>query len=36
MYKIVILSKIKFHPDPNNYFKELPFYYKSIERPINV
>ena len=29
-----IFSKIKFHPDANNYFKELPFYNKPIERPI--
>ena len=34
MYKIAILSKIKSHSDANNYFKELPFYNKPIERPI--
>ena len=34
MYKMAILSKIKSHPDANNYFKELPFYNKPIERPI--
>ena len=34
MYKIAILSKIKSHPDTNNYFKELPFYNKPIRRPI--
>ena len=34
MYKIAILPKIKSHPDTNNYFKELPFYSKPIERPI--
>ena len=34
MYKKAILSKIKSHSDGNNYFKELPFYYKPIERPI--
>ena len=31
---MAILSKIKSHPDANNYFKELPFYNKPIERPI--
>ena len=34
MYKMAILSKIKSHSDANNYFKELPFYNKPIERPI--
>ena len=34
MYKMAILSKIKSHPDVNNYFKELSFYNKPIERPI--
>ena len=34
MYKMVLLSKIKSHPDANNNFKELPFYNKPIERPI--
>ena len=34
MYKMAILSKIKSHPDANNYFKELPFYTKPTERPI--
>ena len=34
MYKITILPKMKPHPDVNNYFKELPFYNKPIERPI--
>ena len=34
MYKMAILSKIKSHSDANNYFKELPFYKKPIERPI--
>ena len=33
MYKMTISSKIKSHPDGNNYFKELPFYNKPIERP---
>ena len=28
------MSKIKSHPNVNNYFKELPFYNKPIERPI--
>ena len=32
MYKMAILSKIKSHSD--DYFKELPFYNKPIERPI--
>ena len=31
---MTILSKIKSHPDANNYFKELPFYNKPIKRPI--
>ena len=31
---MAILWKIKSHPDANNYFKELPFYNKPIERPI--
>ena len=34
MYKMATLSKIKSHSDANNYFKELPFYNKPIERPI--
>ena len=34
MYKMAILSKIKSHSDAINYFKELPFYNKPIERPI--
>ena len=34
MYKMAILLKIKSHPDANNYFKELLFYNKPIERPI--
>ena len=34
MYKIAILPKIKFHSDVINYFKDLPFYNKPIERPI--
>ena len=34
MYKMAILSKIKSHPNVNNYFKELPFYNKPIKRPI--
>ena len=33
MYKMAILSKIKSHSDVINYFKELPFYNKPIERP---
>ena len=31
---MTILSKIKSHPDENNYFKELSFYKTHIERPI--
>ena len=34
MYQMAILSEIKSHSDANNYFKELPFYNKFIERPI--
>ena len=34
MYKMAILSKIKFHSDVINFFEELPFYNKPIERPI--
>ena len=33
MYKMAVLSKIKSHSDPVDYFKELPFYNKPIERP---
>ena len=31
---MAILLKIKSHPDANNYFKELLFYNKPMERPI--
>ena len=34
MYKMAILSKTKSHSDAIEYFKELPFYNKPIERPI--
>ena len=34
MYKMAILSKIKSHPDANNYFNELSFYNKPIKRPM--
>ena len=34
MYKMAILSKIESHSDVKNYFKELPFYNKPIERPV--
>ena len=34
MYKMAILSKIKSHSDVINYFKELPFYNKPIEKPV--
>ena len=33
MYKMAVLSKIKSHSDAVDYFKELPFYNKSIEKP---
>ena len=33
MYKMVVLSKIKPHFDAVDYFKELPFYSKPIEKP---
>ena len=33
MYKMTILSKVKFHSDAVDYFKELPFYNKPIEKP---
>ena len=33
MYKMTILSKTKSHSDVINYFKELPFYNKPIQRP---
>ena len=34
MHKIAILPKIKSHSDVINYFKDLPFYNKPVERPI--
>ena len=34
MYKMAILSKIKSHSDAVDYFKELPFYNKPIEKPV--
>ena len=34
MYKIAILSKIKSHSHVIDYFKDLPFYNKPIERPV--
>ena len=34
MYKMAIQSKIKSHSDAINYFKELPFYNKTIERSV--
>ena len=33
MYKMALLSKIKYHSDAVNYFKELPFYNKPIKKP---
>ena len=35
MYKMAILSKIKSHSDVIDYFKELSFYNKPIERPVS-
>ena len=32
-YKMAILSKIKLHSDAVSYFKEIPFYNKSIKKP---
>ena len=34
MYKMAVLSKIKSHFDAVDYFKELPFYNKPIEKPV--
>ena len=34
MYRMAILSKIKSHSDVIDYFKELRFYNKPIEKPI--
>ena len=31
---MAILSEMKCHSDVINYFKELPFYHKPIERPL--
>ena len=36
MYKMAILSEIKSHSDVINYFKELPFDNKPIERPVKL
>ena len=33
MYKMTVLSKVKFHFDVLDYFKELPFYNKPIKKP---
>ena len=33
MYKTAVLSKIEYHSDGVDYFKELPFYNKPIENP---
>ena len=33
MYKMAVLSKIKPYSDAIDYFKELPFYNKPIEKP---
>ena len=34
MYKMTIFSEIKSYSDVIDYFKELPFYNKSIEKPV--
>ena len=34
MYKMTILSEIKSHFDVTDYFKDLPFYNKPIEKPV--
>ena len=31
--RMAVLKKIKFHPDAVDYFKDLPFYDKHIEKP---
>ena len=36
MYKMETLSKIESHSDVINYFKELPFYNKLIEKPVQL
>ena len=33
MFKMAVLSKIKSHSNAVDYFKELPFYTKPIEKP---
>ena len=33
MYKMAVFSKMKPHSDEVDYFKELPFYNKPIEKP---
>ena len=33
MYKMAVLSKTKSHFDTVDYFKELPFYNKPMEKP---
>ena len=33
MYKMAVLSKTKPHSDAADYFKEIPFYNKSIKKP---
>ena len=30
---MTVLKKVESHPDVGNYFKELPFYAKYIEKP---
>ena len=30
---VTVLKKVKSHPDVRDYFKELPFYNKHIEKP---
>ena len=36
MYKMTVLSKIKSHSDVIHYFKELPFYNKTIEKLVKL
>ena len=33
MYKMTVLSKVKFQSDVIDYLKELPFYNKPIKKP---
>ena len=33
MYKITAFTKVRCHPDAVDYFQELPFYNKHVEKP---